>query len=121
MSNQKKHKILERVKARLQGKEPNGSKKAVHPIVHIAFAALLLIGGLLYIVEVNATSTKGFEIRTLENRAEKLQQVQKELELMQADVTTMSSLQEKAKDMQLVSVDKIDSVTSVGSVAFVKK
>lgn len=121
MSNQKKHTILNRVKARLQGQQADGSKKTVHPIVHIAFGLLLLIGGLLYIVEVNATSTKGFEIRSMERKLNKLEQVQKELELMQADVTTLSALQEKAKDLELVSVERIDTIAPIGNVAVGKK
>jgi hypothetical protein len=116
MSKAKQHKLLKRIHNHLAGRE-DSSVRSVSPMVHIAFAIVMLIGGIAYLIEVNETSTQGFKIHTLEQHVEQLQGIQKELEMRQAEVNSLSLLKEKAKSLDLVSVNRVETLNGQGPLA----
>ena len=116
MSKAKQHKLLKRIHQHLTTGETS-SGRTVSPFVHIAFAVLMLLGGIVYLIEVNETSTQGFKIHTLERQVEQLQGIQRELEMRQAEADSLSLLKEKAKTMELVSVEKVETLSGDGPLA----
>lgn len=113
MSNGKKQKLLKRIKDQLTG-APTSS---FSPVFHVLFLVVMIAGGILYLVQVNATSTQGFKIRSLEQQVHQLEEIQKELEIRQVDVNSLSVLEERADEMQLVSVERVTTVSTGGELA----
>lgn len=95
----------------------NGSHKHASPLIAICLFILILAGGVVYIVEINATAATGFQIRSLQQKVQRLEKVQKELEFRQTDAQSLHVLEAKAESMQLVSVDKVETLSETGAVA----
>lgn len=116
MSEHKKKKLLKKLKLQFSGTERDG-KKSISPLIHVGFLLLMMFGGIFYLVEVNATSTQGFQIRSLQNQVEQLESIQKELEFRQADVSSLNALQEKSTELNLVAVERVESIDGSGPLA----
>jgi len=116
MSEHKKKKLLKKLKNQFSRDEHSG-RKAISPLVHVGFLLLMIVGGIFYLVEVNATSTQGFQIRSLQNQVDQLESIQKELEFRQADVSSLNALQEKSGELNLVAVQRVESLDGSGSLA----
>ena len=116
MSNTKKQKLLRRLKDRIIGYK-NGDRSRVSPLIAICLFVLILAGGVVYIIEINATAATGFQIRSLQQKVQQLEKVQKELEFRQTDAQSLNVLQAKAESMQMVAVDKIETLSETGAVA----
>jgi len=116
MSEHKKKKLLKKLKSQFSG-ETQTEKKRISPLIHVGFLVLMMFGGIFYLVEVNATSTQGFQIRALQNQVEQLESIQKELEFRQADVSSLNALQEKSSELNLVAVERVESLDGNGSLA----
>ena len=116
MSEHKKKKLLKKFKDNFSGADRK-SRTHISPLVHVAFVLVMIVGGIFYLVEVNATSTQGFQIRSLQNQVEQLENIQKELEFRQADVSSLGALQEKSDEMHLVAVDRVEALDGAGPLA----
>ncbi len=116
MSEHKKKKLLKKFKDNFST-NTSGSRKTISPLVHVAFLLVMIVGGIFYLVEVNATSTQGFQIRALQNQVQQLEEIQKELEFRQADVSSLGALQEKSDEMHLVAVERIEAIDGAGPLA----
>ncbi|PIS41692.1 MAG: hypothetical protein COT25_01755 [Candidatus Kerfeldbacteria bacterium CG08_land_8_20_14_0_20_42_7] len=116
MSEHKKKKLLKKFKDNFST-NTSGSRKTISPLVHVAFLLVMIVGGIFYLVEVNATSTQEFQIRALQNQVQQLEEIQKELEFRQADVSSLGALQEKSDEMHLVAVERIEAIDGAGPLA----
>lgn len=116
MSNTKKQKLLRRIKNRITAYK-NGDRSHASPLIAICLFVLILAGGVTYIIEINATAATGFQIRSLQQKVQQLEKVQKELEFRQSDAQSLDALQAKASSMQMVAVDTIETLSETGAVA----
>lgn len=80
----------------------------------IVFLALL---GFVYLFLVNARTTKGFEIKKLEQSIVSLQKQQSELEQQAADLQSIQSLQETVDLPEMVSTTQVEYLGN-GDVAY---
>lgn len=116
MSNTKKQKLLRRIKDRIRAYR-RGDHSHPSPLIAICLFVLILAGGVTYIIEINATAATGFQIRSLQQKVQQLEKVQKELEFRQSDAQSLDVLHAKAQELQLVSVDKVETLSETGAVA----
>lgn len=113
MSRKKKQKLFQNIKAKLSG----STSSPISPVVHVAFLVVFIGAGILYLVQVNATSTQGFKIRSLEQQVQQLEDIQKELELRQVDVSSLSVLNDKKEELELVAVERVTTLNNNGELA----
>lgn len=78
----------------------------------VALGALVAAFFVGYLVQVNATSSKGFQIRTLESRISDLKQQGDKLELKVAQEQSVQSVEEKVKEMGMVPTPQVDYVSA---------
>lgn len=73
------------------------------------FAAIALMT-LVYLVQVNTFSTKGFEIRTLQKKIDTLKDQQKDLQLQAAQLQSFQRIQGDPAIMNMVPVTSISYI-----------
>ncbi len=64
--------------------------------------AFLIIFGMVYLTQVNSTSTKGYEIKKLESRLTELKEQQKRLDLEAAALKSVQNLEAEVKVLNLI-------------------
>jgi hypothetical protein len=77
---------------------------------NLLIATVTLVSGVIYIVQVNAATTKGYSLRTLDTRVE---QLKNETMIMQDKIATLSSMQalsDRATQLGFVPIDKLEFV-----------
>lgn len=74
------------------------------PKINFGVAILIFLGifGILYLVEVNSISTKGYEIRTLEKRVFELSESAKRLQLEVAEQQSIQNIEGAVRVLNLV-------------------
>ena len=109
--------IFKQIRAKLVKNRSVEDRK--HSLVqerHYKLNALLLLGvvfmGVMYLVEVNGLSTKGYQIRELENSVTRLETDNEKLSVRVTEARSMASLQEKIKGFSMVPVDHMDFLPS---------
>lgn len=65
-----------------------------------------------YLVQVNATSSKGFQIRTLESQISDLKEAGDKMELKVAQEQSVQAVEEKVKGMGMVPTPEVQYVTA---------
>lgn len=70
-------------------------------------AALIVIFGGVYLVQVNDTSTKGYEIKTLERRLAEVRDANKRLELETGSLQSIQRIEGTVKTLNLVPSGKV--------------
>lgn len=83
-----------------------------------ALALGVLVAGFFvgYLVQVNATSSKGFQIRTLESRISDLKQQGDKMELKVAQEQSVQAVEDKVQQMGMVPATQVDYVSAVAPV-----
>lgn len=83
-----------------------------------AIALGVLVAGFFvgYLVQVNATSSKGFQIRTLESRISDLKEQGNELELKVAREQSVASVERKVRDMGMVPTPQVQYVAAASPI-----
>src|SRR3989338_1646028 len=76
--------------------------------------AMLLVFGALYLWTVSDTSTKGYEIRSLEKQLGQAQEQGKRLELEAASLKSAQNLEQDAKALNLVPSSGVNYVSDDG-------
>lgn len=77
-----------------------------------ALGALLVASFVGYLVQVNATSSKGFQIRTLESQISDLKQAGDKMELKVAQEQSVQSVEDKVQQMGMVPTPQVDYVSA---------
>lgn len=75
------------------------------------FAVLVAAFGTGYLVQVNAASSKGYEIRTLERRISELKEEADRVELKVAQEQSVQAVEAKVRGMGMVPTPKLDYLT----------
>lgn len=77
-----------------------------------AFGALVVAFFVGYLVQVNATSSKGFQIRTLQSKISDLKEQGDKLELKVAQEQAVASVEQKVQAMGMVPAQQVDYVSA---------
>jgi hypothetical protein len=77
------------------------------------FAALVAGFGAGYLAQVNAASTKGYEIRALEREIAELKEEGERIELKVAQEQSVQAVETKVKGMGMVPTEQVDYVMAV--------
>jgi len=81
--------------------------------VGVAALGVLVAGFFVgYLVQVNAASSKGFQIRTLENRISELKENGDKLELKVAQEQSVASVEQKVQAMGMVPTPEVQYVSA---------
>jgi len=91
-----KEKIQKSDSSKKKIKLPN---KLAKPLI----IGLVIVMGISYLVLTNNVSTLGFELRSLEDRVEQLQVDNEKMEIEAAQVKSLQNIEEKSKELNLVS------------------
>ena len=73
--------------------------------------ALVLVCGVYFVVSINDLSIKGFVLQELKTEIAKLENDKKNVELSIMKLESYENINQKASDLKMVKVDKIDYVT----------
>lgn len=69
-----------------------------------------------YLMQINLTATKGYEIKDLESRLNQLQEENKKLNLSYVELQSMANILEQVPKLNLVATENIEILTPAGSV-----
>lgn len=76
--------------------------------------AFLIVGA--YLMQINVTAVKGYEIKDLENKLSKLQAEHKKLNLAYIELQSMDNILNQVPHLNLVATENMDIITPAGSV-----
>ena len=74
------------------------------------FTALVVLFGAGYLMQINAASTKGLQIRKLETEISELKETGERIELKVAKEQSVQAVETKVKEMGMVPTPKIEYV-----------
>lgn len=74
------------------------------------FGLLVAVFGAGYLMQINAASTKGLQIRTLEHEISELKETGERIELKVAKEQSVQAIETKVKEMGMVPTPKLDYV-----------
>lgn len=80
-------------------------------------ATLISAMGIFYIFEVNNLATKGYEIRDLEKKLERLKKENEMLGIQAAELKSMYKIEEKTKELNMVVPKNVTYLNLPGDVA----
>lgn len=113
-----KHFALTFQMSALQGakksRKPSRIATAGRKMGSVLFGACCLLG-VMYLYQVNSFSTKGFEIKALQNKISVLQEQQRELQVQSAQ---LQSLQRIQASPEVQSMESVTSVSYIRNSAF---
>ena len=69
-----------------------------------------------YLMQVNMSATKGYEIKELESKLSKLQEDNKKLNLAHIELQSMANIIEQVPKLNLVATENLEIITPAGSV-----
>lgn len=88
--------------------------------VSLAVLVLIFLAGIFYLVQINLTTTKNFQVKDLDRKIENLKETKKKLEIKSAGLRSTSLLVDKSEELGLVPVGKVDYLTIQDSTFAVK-
>lgn len=92
-------------------------KKIINsPYFVIGLVAVTVFTGMLYILQMNVTSTKGYDIRELEQRIASLQKENRRLELDAMELQSLERIMGQLPDYYLVQANPDDFVSTTTTV-----
>ena len=69
-----------------------------------------------YLIQINQTATKGYQIENLEDRLSRLNEENKKLKLTQMELQSMANILEQVPKLNLVAADNIEIITPSQSI-----
>src|SRR5580765_3235211 len=76
-------------------------------ILNLSLLCAVLLFGLVYLFEINALGTKGYEIRGLEQQVRQVEQEQKNLQVESLDLQSSSRIQNNAQQLNFIPATNI--------------
>lgn len=73
--------------------------------------------GVFYIYEVNSLATKGYEIKSLEQKLEGLKKTNEQLNIKAAELKSMYNIEQTTKDLDMVAPNDVSYLNLPGNVA----
>lgn len=103
------------IPAQTQTKVKPKKSAAIHrPNFGLWIVFLLGLLGIIYLMQVNSSSTKGYEIKSLERQLTDLKEVNKRLEIETASLKSIQNIEGQVKTLNLVPSGKVYYVGSNG-------
>ena len=90
-------------------------KKIVNSSMSVSIFFVGIVFGVMYIVQTNSISTKGYEMSDLENKITFLEQETQKIEFQIASSKSMKSIQSRLVGTELVAADTFQYATLVGT------
>ena len=87
-----------------------------HPIARLALIGMTLLLGLFYVLQINITATKGYDIRELEQQITQLNQQANELDLQALELQSIDRMRAQLPNYKLVDA-KPDAYYNTGLTA----
>lgn len=84
---------------------------------NIIILVLISLVGVLYLGQINSMTIKGFKMKTLEEKQSAFKENIRKMELQIADLQSMQKIQERVKNLNMISVAKVEYVAPSGTVA----
>ena len=75
--------------------------------LNLSILAAIALFGLVYMFEVNALGTKGYQIRTLEQQVRQIEQEQKNLQVEALDLQSSTLIQQQAQKLNFVPATNV--------------
>ncbi|MEJ0021980.1 MAG: hypothetical protein WDN47_05445 [Candidatus Doudnabacteria bacterium] len=76
-------------------------------ILNLSILVATLCFGFIYLFEINAMGTKGYQIRSLEQQVRQVQEVQKNLQLQTSDLQSINRIQLLAQTLNFVPTTNV--------------
>ena len=73
----------------------------------------IIVFGILYVLQTNAVSTKGYALSDLERQISELNHETQGLAVQVAEQQSMRSLENRLKDTDLVAVDQVEYASAI--------
>jgi hypothetical protein len=77
-------------------------------VTNISLLVAILVVGSLYVFQVNHAAGKGYEMRDLEREVATLREKTRKLEIEMVNYQSMQYLQDKAEELELISVEGVE-------------
>lgn len=71
---------------------------------NLAILAAVIVFGVAYLIQINSLSTKGYEIRQLEQKIKNLETQHKHLEVQSSNLQSITRIQQEAAKLNFVPV-----------------
>lgn len=81
-------------------------------MINVVVLGLILVIGLMYIVQVNGSVSKGYDIRDLESRIDEIRLQNQVLELKVAENRSMAAIDERVNMLGMVQANTPEFVTA---------
>ncbi len=94
-------------------KKQKNKKTILRKIIIKFIFCLIVICGISYIASVNNLSIKGFVLIDLKTKVLELQKENENIELKVMSLESYENITERAKELKMVKVDKINYITKV--------
>lgn len=117
---EKKHNLYPVAGSREKGSGRNflSGKSKISLVSLVAFVfTVLILGGIVYLFQVNDLATKGFEVKEIETKIDDLQEERKNLKLKETELKSMYNLEKEVKDLNLVNCSNISYIEKDGPLA----
>jgi cell division protein FtsL len=75
--------------------------------LNLAVIALIVLCGFLYLFQVNALGTRGYEIRQLEQKIKVLQADNKDLQIHSSSLSSITKIQQEATALNMVPASNV--------------
>jgi cell division protein FtsL len=75
--------------------------------INLAVIALIVASGFLYLFQVNALGTRGYEIRQLEQKIKAAQAEHKSLQIHSSSLSSITQIQKDAEGMNMVPASNV--------------
>lgn len=90
------------------------SPKRISSNFGLLLIVLLIVSGILYLIEANSISTKGYEITKLQGRLLELRELNKSLELETASLKSIQSIEAEVRIFNFVPTGEVNYLTRNG-------
>jgi len=108
-------------KVKHEFKHTNQYRSLLKPeLLNIVVIVLILVMGTMYLVQVNRATTKGYQIRDLEKRINKIEESNQKAQLEIAELQSLDSIEQRMEKLGMVPVDRIHYVKIPGTSVAVK-
>jgi hypothetical protein len=100
-----------------------GRRLAQEPYLawYVVLWVLLLVSGFTYVSFMITASAKGFQLRDVQSRLDRLQTESRALETQVASLSSIQQLSDRAHQAGFIAVQRVDAVNAVGhSYAFAR-
>lgn len=102
---------------RFQLSMPLARQMAQHPYLgwYVGLWILIIAFGFTYLSFLITSSAKGFQMRDVEHRLERLQTDARALETQVATLSSIQHMSDQARAMGFVAVDRVESINVAGT------